>query len=232
MGKYIIREVQEPDFSIYFDGDTFSEGAGDYGYNVFCITNHYGNYYSGLNEDAFKDITKEMDAVIDEIDGIINAWSYYTSVKEVMTDYHLQYSPRSAHALKLLIDENNYIEQLCGYLTIKTGKIWTSRAAHGYCQGDYADVVYCKDFYTDNEIDIIGELYLGCGKEFCLINLDDNGKEIDSCYGYFVADCQGYNPVDYKTIVCDMEGIDYQDATLELIERIETIHNAVYTQVA
>lgn len=232
MGKYIIREVQEPDFSIYFDGDTFSEGAGDYGYNVFCITSHYGHYSSGLNDKAFEDIAKEMDAVLEEIDGIINSWSYYKNIKEVMTDYRLNYSPRSAHALKILLNENDYIEQLCGYLSIKTGKTWTSRAARGYCQGDYADVVYCKDFYTDNEIDIIGDLYLGCGKEFCLITLNNAGIEIDSCYGFFVADCQGHTLNDYKMIVCDMDGIDYDDATLEVIDHVETIYHAVYKEVA
>ena len=144
-----------------------------------------------------------------------------------MKDYNIPYSPRSAHALKGLIEIDNYIEQLCAYLTIKTGKAWTTRTCRGYCQGDYVEVVYCEKFYTDHEIDIIGDMYLGCGKEFS-IEFPDN----ETVYGYFVADCQGYTEADYLSIICEQEGIEKEKAILETIDHIETVYNPVYKTYA
>ena len=226
MSRYIIRECNNPDFSFYFDGDVFSEAGGNYCYTLFCVTSHYGRYSSGINGNAFKDISNEMDSVLEEIDGLCNGWSDYENIKEIMKDYSLPYSPRKAHELKELLDLSDYIERLCGYLTIKTGHKWDSKEARGYCQGDYVEVVYCKDFYTNETIDIIGDLYFGCGKEFCII--DNEESDINTVYGYYVADCQGYQPDDYLRIVCEQEGIEPKEATLELIENIQTIYNPVY----
>lgn len=225
---YIIREVHEPDFSFYFDGDTFSERAGDYGYTIFPISYDHYRYYCGLNEDAYKAICSELESIIDDIESVINGYDYFKNIKDVMEYRGLHYSPAGAHALKGLIETGNHIDQLCSYLTIKTGKQWDSYGVSGYCQGNYVSMVYCKDFYNEQSVRVYGEVYLGCAKEFSITDIEDG----DTCYGFIVADCEARDDADYLKAVCDMDRINIEDARLEMIDHIETIHRAVYREVA
>ena len=172
--KYIIRECSDPDFEFFFEGDCFTSAAGDFGYSVFTVTNDYYGYTnhfeSFLNSDEFKDLWKEMEDVLTEVDDVANSYSYYKNVKEVMKDYNLPYTSKNAHTLKVLADENVGIDSFVEYLNIKTGKKWTSIGCSGYSQGDYINVVFCPDFNSKETAEIIGDLYLGCGKEFCVIS--------------------------------------------------------------
>lgn len=227
--SYIIKEV-EADFSFYFDGDCFNENAGDFGYTVFCI--YYDRQtYCGLNKEAYAEIEDEMNNVFYEIEEGIGY--SYKNVKEVMTDYKLPYSPKNAHILKQLVDSayNSYcpdqIDIFCKYLQIKTGKKWESLRVTGYCQGDVVDVIYCPSFNSADNMEILGNLFLGCGKEFGVIEIDENGNEIDSCYGYYVADCQTYKPTEYKRIVCEYVGIDETDAKLQIISGYHNVADYV-----
>jgi hypothetical protein len=69
------------------------------------------------------------------------------------------------------------------FLTIVTGEEWNAKAFCGYSQGDYCEVVYCENHYTDEHINEIGKFWLGCGTEFV----------IDDCYGYYVIDTIRWN---------------------------------------
>lgn len=40
-------------------------------------------------------------------------------------------------------------DSIADYLTITTGKEWKVQSAYGYCQGDYAEIVYCPERYKD-----------------------------------------------------------------------------------
>ena len=230
--EYIIKEVYQPDFSFYFNCDCFSSAAGNYNYNVFCITNdrrgYSNNYYSGINEKEFKYITDDLDAVIDEVDNLINGYSTgYKNIKEIMSDYDMEYNPHSAHKLKKILDLD-YVESVCLFLSLKTGKSWKKQSVCGYCQGDYVEVVYCDEYYNEKSARIIGELYLGCGKEFSITFLDETGKETDTVYGYFVADCEYITDEELKAAVCGLEGIEPEKAQLEIIESVSTIYSPSY----
>ena len=78
-------------------------------------------------------------------------------------------------------------------------------------------IIYCKDYYSNPQIE--AEIFLGCAKEFCVIETDEAGNEIDSCYGYYVADCQVKNDHDYKKLVCEYACIDEEETELQLIEK-------------
>mgnify|MGYP006958163711 CR=1 FL=1 len=232
MYTYIIREVNCPDFSFFFDDDGMNKSSGDYNNTIFTLT-YKGSYYSTeltsyINNSDFDDIYKEMQTVLTEIDDIENGYSYYKNIKEVMTDYNIKYTSKAAHTLKELSKECSFNDPktLSAYLTIKTCKPWTTKSCSGYCQGDYVTILYCKDNYNDEYINIIGDMFLGCGKEFGVITIDENGEEIDSCYGFYVADSQGYRPEDYKRIVSADYGMNEDDKiTLELISGYSTITN-------
>lgn len=229
---HIIREVFEPDFSFYFDCDCFSKAAGDYNFTVFCVSNdrrgYCNNYSSGINATDFNYIKSDLDAVIDEVDNIINGYSCgYNNIKEIMKDYDLNYNPHNAHLLKGIIDLD-YVDALTLLLTLRTGKSWKCLQVCGYCQGDYTDVVYCSEKYDDKTARIIGELYLGCGKEFSFTFLDENGEETETVYGYYVADCEYTSDEELKQVICSYEGIEPEQARLELIENVRAVYTPSY----
>ena len=232
MSNYVVREVAPECINVmdYFDGDCFNENGGDFCYTIFPVTIDYHRPYCGLNADVYKELTKEIGYVLTEIDDLNNSWSAYKNVKEIMIDYKLPYNPRNAHILKGLIDSTSWdnSEVVSAYLTIKTGRKWDHKEMRGYCQGDYGELIYCKDFYTDENVREICDIYMGCCKEFCVVEIDGDGIEIDSCYGYFVADCQARDEMDYLKVVCDWAGVECQDATLELIENIRTVYVPTY----
>ncbi len=230
---YIIRECENADFDFFFDNDCFSSAAGDFCYTVFTITSeHYGyttHFTSGINEDVFETLWKEKDYILTDIDDYLNGYNDYKNIKEIMKDYNLSYNPKNAHTLKMLTDKPDDINTFLEFLKIKTNKEWHCVSRFGYCQGDFVNVVFCPGFVDNETAKIIGDIYLGCGKEFSVIELDENGNEIDEVFGFYVADCQGYKPDDYKRIVSADFGIKENDSVkLELIENYTTIRRANY----
>ena len=227
MAQYIIREEVNPDFEHFFDCDCFSKAAGDFCYTVFALTyNYYNreNYHSDINSKELESINTELSYILEDLDSI---GFYYNSIKEIMIDHGMPYSPKKAHALKELANIDSTAEQLCAYLSLKTGRKWRSHTARGYCQGDYADIVFCSDFYDEKSVDIIGDMYLGCAKEFSITGIDDAG----AVYGFFVADCEACTDYDYKKIVCEQADIDPAEATLEMIDTLQTVTIPQYRTV-
>ena len=224
--RYIIREVYEPDFEFYFDDDGFSSRGGIYGYNIFPILSDYrgycSHYHAAINDDEFKKLDEELNNIIDEIYNLDNSYSRYKNVKEIMEDYNLTYNPKNAHTLKEMLSDNYYLDHLTDYLTIKTGEKWACIPVTGYCQGDFTNVIYCEKYYTEKDARVVGEMVLGCAKEFSItfVNEGETEENADTVYGYFVADCEAWKDEDYKKIVCGYEGIDPEkdNVTLEMIE--------------
>lgn len=222
MFTHIIREVYEPDFTFYFDTDCFSENSGDYNNTLFLLTNYHGRL-EGLNVEEYNNIVKAFTEIIDCFDFAENGGKCYGNArytfKMAMQENGLTYSSTKCHKLRELcktadVDDLN---DIANYLTIKTGKTWETSSARGYCQGDFVNILYCKDVYKQPEIE--GELFLGAGKEFSITEIDENGNEneLTTVYGYFVADCQAKRDADYKTIVCEMEGLKPEETKLEMI---------------
>ena len=232
--KYIIREVEPEacEFSYYFDGDTFSESGGDYCYTLFIVNPDWR--YKGYHEKEYRDVQRRAR---DELDGFEDVrkpnnpynWTGYKSYKEVMQDNGIPYSPRKCHALKEWAEQadESEPESIAAFLTITTGKKWATCGVCGYSQGDYVELVYCPEHYRDG-VEAYGEIWLGCAKEFDVIELDDDGEEIDRCGGYIIADCQAWKDEDYKRLVCERAGIDEQEAKLEIIDGCHTITHYGY----
>ena len=232
--KNIIREVPYDgnDFSSYFDDD-FIKGYGGNENRIFVVQKNYGRFY-GFNADELNDVIKTADELIQDFDYVREDGG--DSYKRVMELYGIKYNPRRCHELKeWSLRANTYhLEDIAEYLTITTGKTWTVDSAHGYCQGDYVQLLYCSDVYP-NGIKEYGEVYLGAAKEFCVIDIDENGEETDECYGFIIADCQitDYSKRDetYKHLVCEWAGIDEQTTQLEMIDGYHTYTTASYRTV-
>ena len=203
MNKYIIREVQPTctNFDFYFEDDAFNERSGDYNNTLFVLSWCRGKY-SGVNKEAFYEIQEEAEQVIEDCyDG------------ECKNDHspELQVWAESA--------EVDNLNDIAKYLTIKTGKQWEVLGVHGYSQGDYAEILYCTENYSKKTVVIFGEVFLGCAKEFEVIEVDENGDEIEAVYGFIVSDSEaGYEDEEYKRIVSEWAGIDETDTVLEMFD--------------
>lgn len=224
MKKYIIREIdpESSDLSFYFEDDGLTSASGDYCNNLFIVSDCGYGRINGFNVDEYKRVQEQAEGIIDAFSNI-GGWNNYSNYKEAMKDFGIIYNPYKCHLLKewaKTADESN-TDDIAAFLTIITGKTWTSESVSGYCQGDYVEVVYCTEQYK-NGAKHYGEIWLGCGKEFCVIELDDNGKEIESCYGYIVADSQAWNDDQYKKIVCEWAEINEQETQLEMIDGSQT----------
>lgn len=235
MIKNIIREVapEACEFSFYFDNDGLTGRGGDYCYNLFIISNEGWGRISGFNIDEYGEIQCRIDHILDGFQDVEDKVKDYDgrryTYKDIMKEYGIDYNSRKCHALKEWAKAADVAEPetVAAFLTITTGKKWDVSSAHGYCQGDYVEMVYCPERYPDG-VQNYGEVWLGCAKEFCVIDLDENGEEADSCYGYIVADCEAWRDEDYKRIVCEWAGINEDETRLELIDGYHTYTTCSY----
>lgn len=252
MKKYIIKEVpaEQTDFSIYFEDDGLTEAGGDYCYNLFIVAQSRNS--SGFNTEAYEVVKNDIENLLEMYLDIVNKSNYaqYSSVGAMLLDYGLI---NNIHNTKKIKGYTEFFASCCEkpcspyanyhdnfsafetecvtkYLTLKTGKEWDTDSATGYCQGDYVKMVYCKEHYTKG-VKHYGEIWLGAGKEFGVIELDEDGEEIDSCYGYIVADCQAWKDEDYKKLVCEWAGIEEKETELQMIEGQSTTVSYSYRTV-
>jgi hypothetical protein len=236
MIKNIIREVppEQTEFSFYFGDD-------GYFYNLFIVaqSRNVGNF----NGEEYTRVTNEIENLLEMYMDIINKSNYaqYPSIGSMLLDYKLIKNIHNTRRIKEFTDYfagccehpqspyANYIdnftahteESVAEYLTLKTGKEWDVDSAYGYCQDDYVKVIYCKEHYTSGG-QHYGEVWLGAAKEFYTIDLDENGEEGDTCFGYIIADCQARTDEDYKKLVCEWACIPEEETRLEMIESSHT----------
>lgn len=228
--KNIIREVpaEQTDLSFYFDGDCYNANSGDYNNTVFIVQRDWGRV-SGYNIDEYKRIMDRADEIAsgfhDVENGTVYLNGYKPTFKDVMQEQGLDFSPSLCHKLREWAKGANVDKpaHVAAYLTVTTGKTWAVQSVYGYSQGDYAEVVYCVDNYSgEKTAKVFGEVWLGCAKEFGVIDLDENGEEVDSCYGYIVADCEAWKDEDYKRLVCEWSGCKPEETRLEMIDGYHT----------
>ena len=249
--NYIVREVpaESCDFSFYFEDDGLTEAGGDYCYNLFIVG---GRNHNGFNTEAYETVKTDIEDLLEMYLDIVNKSNYaqYSSIGAMLLDYGLINNTYSTKKIKAYTEffanccekpvspYRNYYdnfsahetESVAEYLTLKTGKKWDTDSAYGYCQGDYVEMVYCKEHYT-NGVKHYGEIWLGAGKEFSITFLDENGEEEDTTYGYIVADSQAWKDEEYKKLVCEWEGIDEAETELQMIDGQSTTVSYSYRTV-
>lgn len=220
MKKYIVREVEPRAcmFDCYFDDDGLTEASGDFCNTLFIIQDDGWGRINGFNLERYKEIQDKAEELVEAFDNIGNYYGY-SSYKEAMEDLDIPYNSRKCHALKEWAKKADTwdTDDIAAFLSIVTGKAWSVSSVTGYSQGDYVELVYCNDSYPKG-VEHYGEVWLGAAKEFCVISVDENGEESDSCYGYIIADCQAWEDTDYKRLVCEWAGIPESEAQLEMIE--------------
>ena len=220
--KNIIREVptEYADFGSYFEGDFYTERSGDYCNTMFIIQHDYGRVY-GLNSEEYNRVAEEMESIYEDAQTIIDEHGTYKNVMEL---YGIKYNPTKCHRLKEFLEEypENNPETVAEWLSIKTGKEWSVTSARGYCQGDYCQIIYCTTPYCEQNAIEAGEVYIGAATEYCVIDLDENGEETETIYGYIVPESTAYRPEDVKKIVCLWAGINPEETILQTISGYNT----------
>lgn len=227
--NHIIREVpaSQTDFSFYFEDDGLSERGGDFCYTLFI--DQCDDRYKGFNMDVYSKWVNTAEEISTAFCDIADKYEYrdYDTYKDCMIKHGIQYNPRKCHALKKLMENFDSQDNDCiaAFLSIVTGKEWERECVCGYCQGDYVEVIYCVEHYKN--AGVYGEVWLGCAKEFCVIDIenyqeDEDGEctyeEVDHCYGYIVADSEAWRDEDYKRIVSEWACIEEDETILEMID--------------
>ena len=179
MKKIIAKQVspENMETSFYFDGDVFNESSGDIKYAIYI--NEQRNCY-GFNMDEYKNKVNQAQDVWNGLDDVLEKYGMYKNYKEVMEKNNISYNSKKCNDLKSWGHNNDPLsfESMAEYLTITTGLNWEVKEFHGYCQGDYCDILYCTDIYDNESIKEIASVWLGTCAEFI----------IDDCGGYFVTD--------------------------------------------
>ena len=128
-------------------------------------------------------------------------YARYNNLSELVNDMFWKsngkkYSAKEIHTFKLLYQrikkERNYAfdDYACEFLKLITGNKYNKKAIRGYCQGDYAEVVYPETIDKET-IDYIEACYFGTGTEYSiyeeeteeLLTVDD--LENNGCDNYF-----------------------------------------------
>ena len=214
MKKIIAKEVNPRyvDFSFYFDDDGLKSIGGE-NCAVYIIVNEGYGRISGFNIEEYKEIREKAEAVIEGFHDVSNKWTNsYGSYREVMEYNGIPYTSRKCHLLKewAKTADTSDTDSIADFLTITTGEEWAVKTFTGYSQGDYCEVVYCVNHYTPERITEIGELWLGCGTEFC----------IDGCYGYFVPESIRWREGEtLRKYLADSYGCEPEELEIYLYER-------------
>ncbi len=209
--KIIAREVppEVVDFSFFFDDDGIKSAGGE---NCAVYIPETKNT-KGFNADEYNDIVALADNIVDAFDDVGN---YYKSYKEAIEDYGIKYTSKKCADLKKWAKkaDTSNTDDMAEFLTITTGKKYNCSSFYGYCQGDYCEVVYCEKTYRDEDIEMIGKIYLGCGTEFC----------IDGCYGFYVLDTIRWESGDkLKNYLAEMYGCNADDLEVEIYTGSHTV---------
>lgn len=227
-GKIIAREMSpdECDYEFAFDDDSIRG-------NCDCEDDKYTILYivgreCVFNETEYYEIVNTMESVQEYFSEITGKYNYrsYDNYKQIMEDYDISYSPKKCHQLKMLFEvmENSRYrseaENVAEYLTITTGKSWNVKSYHGYCQGDYCEVVYCTEYHSEESADFYGKMWLGCGTEFC----------IDDCEGYYLTDDDRRNEDNLRNKLAEISGYKAEDLIIYLYDGYYvTTHNKYKT---
>lgn len=239
--KYIIKQVppEHAELAFYFDGDTFTPAAGGLEYTLFIVAyDRFRGYQSGINGDTWQRITDAAGEIMvgfdDAAQGLTDYDGNRITYKSIMTAAGIPYSPTKCHRLKEWYQYNEYSDDpqtIAQYLTITTGRPWTTASATGYCQGDHVTVIYCEHVYTMQDAEAAGEIYLGAASEYSITFPAEDGSEPETVCGYIIADCQAWRPEDAKRLVCECEGIDPADAVLMIPGKPRTVTTYEYEEV-
>lgn len=212
--KVIFREVspecQEMDY--LYDNDIIAGKCGDgYENSILYVLGCDG--YAVTNNQEWESLCNLVDNIVSDFNALMgNDHYYFNTYKEVLRYYGIKYSPVMVHKLKAFAEsyDDRSMEDIAEYLTITTGKEWETYTVTGYCQGDYATGIYCKDHWDAESLELYVGAAAGTVSEFCRID----GEDV--CWGYYVTDDIKWNEDKLREYLAGMEGDKPENIQIEL----------------
>lgn len=161
----------------YGDGFTFNILDDEYYNNIivigsrdFCEINNseYGELY-----DAIKKRADDMSGEIMDINDGVN--DYYETISEAVADmlYVENIAGEQAAAVKNAAvnywnNKINFDEYAAALLTALTPHKWNCCMLRGYCQGDWINILYPADVYSDEDINFYEAFYFGKYQDYII----------------------------------------------------------------
>ena len=170
--KVIFRESEYSEFDCLYDDD-FIKGKGGDGYENAILYVIAGSDYAVTNKQEWERLCKLVDDIAtDFYDLLHNNGYYFRTFKEICHYYDVKYSPVMVHKLKAFAEsyDDRSFDDIAAFLTITTGKEWDTYQVCGYCQGDYATGIYCKDHWDAESLELYVSAAAGTVSEFCRID--------------------------------------------------------------
>ncbi len=200
----------ETDFSYYFDDEAFT---GDYS----IVIDGCDRWSTKYNKDFLSDFVNAWDEY-GRTDSMIISLEYISTGANFKNIKNLK--TKDINDLKKLYEDSDGREDLetaAAFYSIVTGKEWKLKSFRGYVQGAYCEVLYRPDQYDEDSINEIGNIWLGCAREFII---DDVG-------GYYVIDDISWQGGDaLRERLADISG--YNKDSLEIYMFDHWSREAVY----
>ena len=182
----------------------------------------------GIREKELENIRQNMEDVISEYEDIQNCGYsiYYKNFTEVVNDIFPRkdgkhYNSKQIHEWKEIaenFDEDS--EDYARICSLVTGAKWEYKNIRGCCQGDYAEVIYNTEMWTDKAIECIETEYFNTGSEWMCdysgiedtekitANCVDNSYDTVSVYTY------SWDDDDIRQELADSIGCDVNDVVM------------------
>jgi len=202
MNKIIAREVppQDIDFLDYFDNDVFTNAAGE-NRAVFVFDSKYISKQACARF-CFDDFEKVYN-VFQELDFLLEDEVSKTEKINIVKDFFQDKTESEIKNIVLFFE----MVDICStsdfvkFLTYYTSKKYIAKTFSGYCQGDYCTVIYCENEYSTEQIEEIGNMYLGCATEYI----------IDDVCGFFVTDDVRFDDTALRTELANQYGCEPEE---------------------
>ena len=217
------------------------EFQGDFISDIFAYDEAFSNITVCGNDRLYCRQTEVFTRVYDAlnsgdlayyIDNIGDCYSPYTTATEAINDYLYRedgkrYSCKDIHELKELIEEYSTCDCskendiICKVLSIVTRQDYDYTSIRGYCQGDWNEVFYPIDEYSNDDIRTFEAYYFNTGSEWIIHDCDgmpESAEDIDGYSMYCVTD-------DVQKEIAEAEGVNPEDVVLyEYHEKMQSYY--------
>ena len=204
--------------------------SGEFISDIFEYDEYYNNITVCGNDSLYCRQTEVFTRVYDALnsgnlayylDNIDNYYTPYTTVTEAINDYLYRedgkkYSCKDIHDLRKLVDEYSTCHSskendiICKVLSIVTRQDYDYTSIRGYCQGDWNEVFYPVDEYSNDDIRTFEAYYFNTGSEWIIHDGNDIPESAEDIDGYSMY-CVTY---DAQKEIAESEGVNPEDVVL------------------
>lgn len=219
--KYIVKQIN-PEYqkSPFY---TFREIEGLE--NIFIFGNRD---FCGVNVNEYDEFINQIESVLSAIDdGFGETYWQYESFEECLKNElygSIEMNEKIIENWEKLLNNDFDIDSyadICNALGLYTGKEWDYTIIKGCCQGDWQNVIYCVDDWSNEDIKRIEIEYFNLGSKWLICEnpiedeeLTSEDFDIDNIEHDFSMYCYSWNDNGIKEEIADCIGCNVEDVVL------------------